>query len=138
MDTQVIQNQKHLAVSSLDQSGHEPDQDLRCHILFVQHEPHLATVGNGRDHVNPALGGIDPNDRSFPLWGEPSGAISVVLDASFVTPVDLGLSLLGLGPDLRIDRLVPVFDDLRVLFIGPFSWSLWGKTPTFQVVGDGP
>ena len=46
MDTQVIQNQKHLAVSTLDQTKHEPDQDLRRHIYAVPHEPHFARVGD--------------------------------------------------------------------------------------------
>jgi len=30
---------------------HEPDQGLRCHGLFVEHEPHLASSGDRRNQM---------------------------------------------------------------------------------------
>ena len=107
-------------------------------VLFVQHEPHLATVGDGRDHVDPTLGGIDPNHGRFPFGSKAFGIVGIVLDAGLVTPVNLSLFLLGESLDFWIDRLMPLRNKLGILLVGPFGRFLRGKTPALQIVRNGP
>lgn len=89
-------------------------------------------------HVDPPLVAVAPNDRHFPIGSEPLGIIGIVLDACLVAPVNFRLFLLGARPDLRVNRLVPLGDGLKVLLIGPLGRSQQVEASPFQIVGDGP
>ena len=55
MNAHVLQDQVPLALRTLDPSGHEPDQDLRCHVLRAC----KINCVNGRGRLQPVItGGI--------------------------------------------------------------------------------
>jgi len=137
VDFQVIQDQKHLEVRVLDQPGHEFDQHLGGYGFPIEHEPYFATVGNRRNHIHSALGGIDANHRGFAFGSEPLGVVGIVLDAGFITPVDFGFLLLGSVLNLGIGGFQPLGYRLGILLMGTFGRFLRGETPALQIVGNG-
>lgn len=117
---------------------HYLGQHLAAHGFPVQHESRLALIGDGRDHIDPALGGADPCNRSFPLEGKHLGVACIVLNAGLVdTQWISAFSCLARAwtagkPPLAIARRAWDFA------IGPLGRTLLDENPPFQVVDDGP
>ena len=55
VNLQIVKDEIDFATRILDQPMHESYQALAVHVLFVEHEPDLALVGDGRDHVDSVL-----------------------------------------------------------------------------------
>jgi hypothetical protein len=63
---QVVQGQKHFASGIFCQPAHELDQALAVHVVAVEHKPHLALIGDGKDHVDSLL--ERPASRKRTIW----------------------------------------------------------------------
>jgi hypothetical protein len=97
MNPQVIQNQKDLSISILDQSFAKFDKGLRVHCPIVDHETNFTLIGNRRDQVDSFLFCIEPYGRGFASWGVASAILTVAAKPGFIAPAYLSVFFLALA-----------------------------------------
>ena len=127
MNTKIIQNQKDLAPGILGQADHELDQEFGIHSILVHHEPHLASVGDGRDHTDMALFGHHPDYLSLSLRGKTPDSVGARLNPRLITPVNLSLFLFRPGENDRIIRIQRLLHRLRTLLVGALTAAAFGS-----------
>lgn len=84
MNTKIIQNQADLATGIFRQTGHKLDQALGIHGIALHHEPHLPTVGDGRDNTEMTLLGHHPDDGSLSSRGKSPDMVCAGLNTRFI------------------------------------------------------
>ena len=136
MSTKIIQNQKHFTSGIFSQPSHKIDQNLAGHGIAIHHEPHLALIGDGGNHIDAFCFGSKPDDRSSTLGSKPSNSITVRLNSGFISPVNLSFFFFRLSCNGRVLSFKPLFDGLRVLLIGAFDRLLRCKPPALEIFPD--
>ena len=108
MNSQIVQNQKHLFVGIFYQSFAKFDKGLRVHCLIVNHETDFTLIGNRRDQVDPFLFCIEPYGRRFSPWRIAPAMLTVAAKPGLIPPIYLSVFFLG-----------PRCND-GILFVKPF------------------
>lgn len=128
MNAQIVQNQKYLFVSILDQSFAKFDEGLRIHCSVVDHETNLTLVGNRGNQVDPFLFRIEPNNRGLASWSVASTMLAVAIKPCLITPIDFCAFFLGSCGNGWIIFIKPFLHQFWVLFIGS-AQRLLGVNP---------
>jgi len=115
------------------QPSHEIDEHPGPKPLIQNHEIELAPVGDRRYHAAAEPLSRTPNHRRSPFQSPTRPRGMVRPKPALVSPVNLRLIPLGLGPDQRIVLLQPAPDRFRVRFEGPPDRLLRRKSPFLQV-----
>ncbi len=84
VDLQVVEDQIHLPASILNKPSHKGNQALAVHGVLVEHEPDLALVGDGGDHIYPIFSAGLAKKRRLAFRGITLLNIRAGLDACFV------------------------------------------------------
>lgn len=101
MRAQVVENQENLAVSVLDPSLEEVDQNLGIERTVETHPAPLAPVGGSRGQRDVLAFVANANYRRLALTGLTASANVVGTKPGFVAPVNLGAFTRGLVCDRR-------------------------------------
>ena len=121
VNTEVVEDQEDLALGIARQPTHEDDERRRFQGALVDHEPHLAAVGDRRQDGQTRAARWNSDDGRLSLRRVAAMARLIAAQAGFIAPADLGpvalraprdLWILDLQPALH-GRVVPLVSALR-------------------------
>ena len=138
MHSQIVDDQKHLAIYILDQPTQKSNQRLGVHGIPVDHEPDLSLIGDRRDQIDPLGLGRQADSRSLAAGSVAAAVVAAVAQPGLVGPVNLSILMFGAFDDRRISLLQPLLDHFGVLLVSAPIGLLRSKPPAFQVFPNGP
>lgn len=112
----------------------EIDHQLRIHIIFVNHKPKLALVGNWNNPIYPLALCAQTNHKCFAFVIIAAVELTVREKTRFIPIIDIGFLLFSTGSDgpiLFVEQFGYIFG---VFLIGPARWLLWCKIIAVQLL----
>ena len=138
MNFQVVNNQKDFLVSIFNQPIHKLDQRLGIHFVFVNHEAYFSLIGDRRNQIDSFASRMKLDFGCLSTGSITSPMVAIVTQPCLIAPMNFcAFYFCSLG-NFRVFVIQPGFHSLGILFVSFFQGLLRRKTPSIQVLADGP
>ena len=134
MNSQVINDKQDFPIRVLHELSHEINETLLGHVFLIAHEAAAPPAAYRRNHVYLLDFRKGRDDGRLAPDGESADIILLIVYASLVAPVYIGLLGLCLPGDFRVCLLHELLELLGILPVSPLCRTLTCHSPSLKVV----